>query len=84
MPSRGLKKREKRPNENHYVIESGQAMDGKDSHMLERMDVCMHVINNLPLSIWSKKNVVCYFAHNKFRTRKLYLTIDDGVGFHRN
>jgi hypothetical protein len=55
MPSRGLKKREKRPNENHYVIESGQAMDGKDLHMLERMDVCMHVINNLPLSIWSKK-----------------------------
>jgi len=62
MPSRGLKKREKRPNENHYVIESGQAMNGKDLHMLERMDECMHDINNLPLSIWSKK-MWCVFLH---------------------
>jgi hypothetical protein len=76
MPFRGLKKG---PNENHYVIESRQAMDGKDVHMLERVDVCMHDINNLPLSIWSKKCGV--FAHNKFRTKKLYLTIDDGVRF---
>ncbi len=55
-------------------------MDEKDLHMLERMDVYMHVINNLPLSIWSKK-MWCVFAHNKNRTWKLYLTIDDGVGF---
>jgi hypothetical protein len=58
-------------------------MDGKELHMLERMDVHMHVVNNLPLSIWSKK-MWYVFAHNKFRTRKLYLTIDDGVGFGSN
>ncbi len=47
---------------------------------MERMDVYMHIVNNFPLSIWSKK-MWHVFAHNKFRTRKLYLTIDDGVGF---